>query len=80
MVSILSEKWKYNVKNLLIAAYFFTKDGNFNLNEALGFINQFPDVKFFKNLEIDIYDDTEVTKNYIRAQQEINKKDILKFN
>ena len=58
----------------LIAAYFFTKDGNFNF-EALGFINQFPDVKFFKNLEIDIYDDTEVTKNYIKAQQEINKKD-----
>ena len=57
----------------LLAAYFFTKDGNFDFDK-LKFIKFFPHINLFKNLGIDITDETEVLKNYITAQEMINKK------
>ncbi len=64
----------------LLSAYLFTKDGNFNF-ESLKNISQFPDITFFKKLGVDIKKDDEVLKNYIRAQEEINKtnKDAITF-
>ena len=56
----------------LIAAYFFTKDGNFDFDK-LKFIKFFPHINLFKNLGIDITDENEVLKNYIKAQEVINK-------
>ena len=56
----------------LIAAYFFTKDGNFDFDK-LKFIKFFPHINLFKNLGIDISDENEVLKNYIKAQEIINK-------
>tara|TARA_Y100001970_G_scaffold141065_1_gene173709 strand:- start:405 stop:1250 length:846 start_codon:yes stop_codon:yes gene_type:complete len=58
----------------MLAAYFFSKDGNFNFN-LLNNIKQFPDKNVFKNLGINIETEIEIVKNYIRAQEEINKRD-----
>jgi hypothetical protein len=57
----------------LLSAYLFTKDGNFNF-ETLKNISVFPDLTFFEKLGVDVSKDDEVLKNYIRAQEEINKK------
>ena len=56
----------------LLAAYFFTKDGKFYFDK-LKFIKFFPHINLFKNLGIDITDENEVVKNYIKAQETINK-------
>ncbi len=56
----------------LLASYFFTQDGNFNF-EILKTIKIFPHINLFKNLGININDEIEVVKNYIRVQEEVNK-------
>ena len=58
----------------LLTSYLFTDDGKFDENK-LDKINQFPDVSLFRNLGIDPTNDTEVVKNYIKAQEQINSKD-----
>tara|TARA_Y100000992_G_scaffold300512_1_gene269331 strand:+ start:2630 stop:3475 length:846 start_codon:yes stop_codon:yes gene_type:complete len=58
----------------MLSAYFFSKDGKFNFN-LLSHIKQFPENSVFKNLGIDINNENEVVKNYIKAQEEINKRD-----
>ena len=58
----------------LLSAYFFTKDGNFYF-ESLKNIKQFPDLGVFEKLGIDISNEKEVVKNYIKVQEEINKRD-----
>ena len=58
----------------LLTSYLFTDDGKFDENK-LDKINQFPDVSLFKNLGIDPTNDTEVVKNYIKVQEQINSKD-----
>ena len=57
----------------LLVAYFFTKEGNFDFDK-LKFTKFFPHINLFKNLGIDITDENEVLKNYIKAQEVINKK------
>tara|TARA_B100000900_G_scaffold116233_1_gene97852 strand:+ start:3306 stop:4160 length:855 start_codon:yes stop_codon:yes gene_type:complete len=57
----------------LLVAYFFTKEGNFDFDK-LKFTKFFPHINLFKNLGIDITDENEVLKNYIKAQEMINKK------
>ena len=56
----------------LLASYFFTKDGNFNF-DILNTIKIFPHINLFKNLGIDISNENEVIKNYIKVQEKINK-------
>ena len=58
----------------LLSAYFFTKDGNFNF-EVLKKINQFPDISVFEKLKFNTDTEKEIVKNYIKAQEEINKQD-----
>ncbi len=58
----------------MLTSYLFTDDGKFDENK-LDKINQFPDVSLFKNLGIDPTNDTEVVKNYIKVQEQINSKD-----
>ncbi len=58
----------------MLSAYLFSKDGNFNF-DLLNNIKQFPDNAVFERLGIDISNEKEVVKNYIFAQQEINKRD-----
>ena len=56
----------------LLSAYLFSKDGNFDFT-LLRNISQFPDKVFFKNLNINLNDNSEVVKNYINAQNNLNK-------
>ena len=58
----------------LLSAYFYTEDGNFNF-EVLKKINQFPDISLFEKLKFNIDTEKEIVKNYIKAQEEINKQD-----
>jgi hypothetical protein len=58
----------------MLSAYLFSQDGNFNF-DLLNNIKQFPDNAVFTKLGIDISDEKEVVKNYIFAQEEINKRD-----
>tara|TARA_Y100000996_G_scaffold371123_1_gene319191 strand:+ start:1328 stop:2185 length:858 start_codon:yes stop_codon:yes gene_type:complete len=58
----------------LLSAYFYTKDGNFNF-EVLKKINQFPDITVFEKLKFNTDTEKEIVKNYIKAQEEINKQD-----
>ena len=58
----------------MLSAYLFSQDGKFSF-ELLNEIKQFPDLALFKNLGINISDKLEIIKNYIYAQEEINKKD-----
>ncbi len=62
----------------LLASYFFSKDGiyNFSLIEN---IKQFPNIKLFENLGIDVKNEKEVIANYIRVQQSFNKKESIQF-
>ena len=57
----------------MLTAYFYSKDGIFNF-ELLKNINQFPNQTLFKNLGIDVNNELEVIKNYIKAQEWINKR------
>ena len=58
----------------LLTTYLFTKDGNFNFS-ILKNINQFPNNATFEKLGIDISNEKEVIKNYIKVQEETNKRD-----
>ena len=58
----------------LLTSYLFTKDGNFTF-EVLKKIKQFPDNGVFKKLGIDTSNEKEVIKNYIKVQEETNKRD-----
>ena len=62
----------------LLASYFFSKDGVFNF-EIIKNIKQFPNVGVFENLGIDIGNEKEVIKNYIKAQESINEKNSVQF-
>tara|TARA_B100000902_G_scaffold358771_1_gene374074 strand:- start:900 stop:1748 length:849 start_codon:yes stop_codon:yes gene_type:complete len=58
----------------MLAAYFFSSDGKFNF-KLLDNIKQFPDNSVLRNLGINTSDENEVVKNYIKAQEEINRRD-----
>ena len=62
----------------MIATYFFTEDGKYNF-DLLKYIGQFPDSSVFENMGIDIKNEKEVIKNYINAQEIINKKNSVQF-
>jgi hypothetical protein len=62
----------------MLASYFFSKEGiyDFRLIEN---IKQFPTLKLFQDLDIDIKNENEVIANYIRVQQSFNKKESTQF-
>ena len=62
----------------LLSSYFFSKDGIYNFNLTKN-IKQFPTIKLFENLGIDIRNEKEVIANYIRVQQSFNKKESTQF-
>ncbi|WP_435085904.1 sulfotransferase domain-containing protein [Candidatus Pelagibacter bacterium nBUS_33] len=62
----------------MLSAYFFSKEGIFNL-DIIKNIKQFPNVTLFENLGIDIRNEEEVVKNYIRVQETFNKKNSVQF-
>jgi hypothetical protein len=62
----------------LLASYFFSKDGIYNFSLTKN-IKQFPILKLFEDLGIDITNENEVIANYIRVQQSFNKKESTQF-
>ena len=63
----------------ILATYFFSDDGNFNFNHLYK-IGQFPSLNIFLKLGLDISNENNIFKNYIRAQSEvINSDKSLKF-
>ena len=62
----------------MLAAYFFSKDGVYNF-DLLKNIKQFPNITLFENLGIDIKNEKEVVKNYIKVQESFNKKNSVQF-
>ena len=56
----------------MLSSYFYSKNGDFNF-DLLKNIQQFPTKQIFKEMEVDISDNYEVAKNYIRAQENIKK-------
>ena len=62
----------------LLSSYFFSKDGIFNF-KLIKYIKQFPNAGLFENLGIDIENDKEVVKNYIKVQESINQKNSIQF-
>ena len=63
----------------ILSSYFYSSDGNFKF-ENLAKINQFPLKNHFLPLGIDIENDEKVFKNFITAQNFINKeKDKVRF-
>jgi len=57
----------------MLASYFFSKDGSYDFN-LIKNIKQFPHGGLFQKLGINIKNQSEVIKNYIRVQDIINKK------
>ena len=62
----------------MLAAYFFSQDGVYNF-ELIKNIKQFPAINLFEDLGINIKDDVEVIKNYIKVQESFNKKNSVQF-
>ena len=62
----------------LLAAYFFSKDGIFDF-QLIKNIKQFPKTELFLKSGINIKNEKEVIKNYIRVQETINEKNNIQF-
>ena len=62
----------------LLASYFFSKDGIYNFS-LIKNIKQFPNIKLFEDLGIDITNEKEVIANYVRVQQSFNKRESIQF-
>ena len=62
----------------MLAAYFFSNDGIYDF-ELIRNIKQFPKSALFERMGIDITNEKEVIKNYIRVQETFNKKNNLQF-
>ena len=62
----------------MLAAYFFSKDGIYDF-PLIQNIRQFPNIRLFENLGVDIRNEKEVIKNYINVQESFNKKDSVQF-
>ena len=62
----------------LLAAYFFSKDGVYNF-DLIKNIKQFPNAGLFESLGLNIKNEKELIKNYIKAQDSINKRNEVQF-
>ena len=62
----------------MLAAYLFSKDGIYDFS-LIRNIKQFPHGGLFIKMGIDIKNHNETVKNYIKAQESINKKDAVQF-
>ena len=63
---------------ILLASYFYTKDGIFD-EKVLKKIDQFPQKKFFDSFNFDQKIPTDTIKFWIKAQEKINQDKKLKF-
>ena len=63
---------------LMLSSYFFSNDGKCNFKLVKN-IKQFPHGGLFLKMGIDLKDQNEVIRNYIKAQEIINKKSSIQF-
>ena len=62
----------------LLSSYFFSNDGIYNF-DLIKNIKQFPNIKLFELMGINIKDENEIVKNYVEAQKFINKQNSVQF-
>ena len=62
----------------MLSSYFFSKSGEYN-QDLIRNIKQFPSAELFGNLGIDIKNENDVLKNYIKAQESFNLKKSIQF-
>ena len=62
----------------MLAAYFFSEDGVHNF-DLIKNIKQFPHTNLFESLGLNIKNEKELIRNYIKAQENINKKNEVQF-
>ena len=62
----------------MLAAYFFSEDGIYNF-DLIKNIKQFPNITLFEKLGINIKNEKEVVKNYIKVQETFNNKNSVQF-
>ena len=62
----------------MLAAYFFSKDGVYNF-DLIKNIKQFPVNALFQRMGINIQNEEEVIRNYIKVQSSFNKKNSVQF-
>ena len=62
----------------MLSAYFFSKDGIYNF-DLIKNIKQFPSAILFESLGLNIKNEKELIKNYVKAQEFINKKNEIQF-
>ena len=62
----------------MLAAYFFSKDGIYHF-DLIKNIKQFPNAILFESLGLNIKNEKELIKNYVKAQEFINKKNEIQF-
>ena len=62
----------------LLATYFFSNDGIFNF-DLIKNIKQFPNIKLFENYGVNINDDDEIIKNYIKVQRTFCNERAVQF-
>ena len=62
----------------LLSSYFFSKDGKFDFN-LIKNINQFPKESYFIKNGVDIKNENEVIKSYLKVQESINLKNSVQF-
>ena len=62
----------------MLAAYFFSEDGLYNF-DLIKNIKQFTNIILFERLGIDIKNEKEVVKNYIKVQESFNNKNSVQF-
>ena len=62
----------------MLSAYYFSSDGVHNF-ELLKNIRQFPSAALFEREGVNISNEREVLKNYIKVQERVNKKNAIQF-
>ena len=62
----------------LLSSYYFSKDGIFNF-ELIKNIKQFPHKELFLQNGVDINNEKEVIKSYLKVQESINRKNSVQF-
>ena len=62
----------------MLASYFFSNDGIFNFG-LIKNIKQFPKTDLFEKNGVNIHDEKEIIRNYIKVQEQINEKNSIQF-
>lgn len=62
----------------MLASYFFSSNGIYNYDLTKNIL-QFPSIALFEKIGIDVTNEREVIKNYIKVQNSFNKKNSVQF-